>query len=127
MRVVIGRLAGGLVVLAMLAMAVTVSAQFGHPLKGSWSGDWGPNATERSRVLLDLDWDGTRITGTINPGPDAVAIERATVDPSTWSVRLEAPGYLIEGKLDNLGAYARRFSGIWTEDGVRGNFTLFRN
>lgn len=124
MRATVGRLLCSLVVVGMV---VAVSAQFGHPLKGSWSGDWGPNATDRNRVLLNLEWDGERITGTINPGSNGVDIERATVDPADWSVRLEAEGYLIEGKLDNLGAYARRFSGIWTENGVRGDFTLTRN
>jgi hypothetical protein len=117
----------GVSVLAIVGLAAVASAQFGHPLKGSWSGDWGTNAQDRNRVLLDLDWDGRQITGTINPGPDAVPIRRATVDPSDWSVRLEADGYLIEGQLDNLGAYARRFSGTWTENGVKGDFVVTRN
>jgi hypothetical protein len=113
--------------LAVVALAAAASAQFGHPLKGSWSGDWGTSAQDRNRVLLDLDWDGEQITGTINPGPNAVPIRRATVNPSDWSVRLEADGYLIDGQLDNLGAYARRFSGTWTENGVKGDFVVTRN
>ena len=45
-------------------------AQFGHPLKGQWSGEWGPK-DKPNRLLLDLDWDGKEITGVINPGPNA--------------------------------------------------------
>jgi len=124
MRVAVSR---GVGALAVVALAAVASAQFGHPLKGSWSGDWGTSAQDRNRVLLDLDWDGEQITGTINPGPNAVPIRRATVNPSDWSVRLEADGYLIDGQLDNLGAYARRFSGTWTENGVKGDFVVTRN
>ena len=38
------RLFGLVMVLAYVAVAATASAQFGHPLKGTWSGDWGVNA-----------------------------------------------------------------------------------
>ena len=51
MRVALPRLAA---CAAVLGMAATLSAQFGHPLKGSWSGDWGQSPDNRIRVLLDL-------------------------------------------------------------------------
>ena len=35
-------------------------AQFGHPLKGQWSGEWGPKDNPK-RLLLDLHWDGKRL------------------------------------------------------------------
>src|ERR671914_1029152 len=88
------------------------AAQYGHPLKGTWSGDWGPDKETRHRLLLDLNWDGKTITGTINPGPNAVPLQKASLDPSTWNVRFEAEGkgpsgaiirYLIEGRIENLG------------------------
>ena len=37
--------------LAAFALAVTVRAQEGHPLVGSWHGNWGLNATERKDQL----------------------------------------------------------------------------
>jgi hypothetical protein len=123
-------------VFLVTAMSLALVAQYGHPLKGSWSGDWGPNKGTRNRVLLQLDWDGTAITGTINPGPNAVALRRATVDPSNWTVHLEAEGkdpaggavrYLIDGKIENLGAYNRTLTGTWTQGGVKGDFHLMRN
>ena len=116
-------------------MSVALVAQYGHPLKGSWSGDWGPNKDTRHRVLLELNWDGKAITGTINPGPNAVTLQRATVDPATWAVHLEAEGkdggravrYVIDGKIENLGAYNRTLSGTWTQGDVKGDFHLTRN
>jgi len=112
------------------------AAQYGHPLKGTWSGDWGPNKETRHRVLLELHWDGKAITGTINPGPNAVRLQKASLDPAAWDMRLEGEGrdasgatvrYLIEGKIENLGAYRRVLSGTWTQGAERGDFRLTRN
>jgi hypothetical protein len=122
--------------LVFLVCGVAAAAQFGHPLKGSWSGDWGPTKETRNRLLLQLNWDGKAITGTINPGPNAVALQKATLDPSNWTVHLEAEGkdqsgravrYVIDGKLENLGASNREVSGTWTQGGVKGDFRLVRN
>ena len=118
-----------------VAVSTTVSAQFGHPLKGSWSGDWGPNKDQRTRVLLDIGWDGKAITGTINPGPNGLPLKVATVDPATWTVHLEAEGknaagpvkVVVDGKLENLGAYRRVLSGTWTQGGAKGDFRLVLN
>lgn len=70
-----------LIVLAM--MAGSAIAQEGHPLKGSWLGEWGPNKTTRNQVFLVMDWDGKTITGTINPGTDNIPIKNATLTPPT--------------------------------------------
>jgi hypothetical protein len=124
------------VLAACFALVVTTAAQFGHPLKGSWSGDWGPDKTRRTRVLLQMNWDGKTITGAINPGPNAIPLTRATLDPDSWTVRLEAEGKdaagrtvrpVIEGKLENIGAYRRVLSGTWTEGGTKGDFRLVLN
>ena len=123
-------------VLMFLAFGVAAAAQYGHPLKGSWSGDWGPAKDARNRLLLELNWDGTSITGTINPGPNAVPLQKASLDPSNWAVRFEAEArdrsgqmmrYLVEGKLENLGAYNRVMAGSWTQGGVKGDFRVVRN
>lgn len=119
-----------------LLVAVPVSAQFGHPLKGTWSGDWGPSKEKQSHVVLEFHWDGKAITGNINPGPSAVAFQKATLDPSTWAVHVEGEGknaagtvirYVIDGKLENIGAYQRVLSGTWTEGTVKGTFKVIRN
>ena len=70
--------------LIVFALAVGAAlAQEGHPLKGSWIGDWGPNRTTRNQVFIVMDWDGKNITGTINPGTDNIPIKSATLTPPT--------------------------------------------
>jgi hypothetical protein len=119
-----------------LLVAATASAQFGHPLKGTWSGDWGPSKDNRTHVVLEFNWDGKAITGNINPGPKAVAFQKAELDPPTWMVHIEGEGkdaagaavrYVIDGKLENIGAYQRVLSGTWTQGAVKGTFRVVRN
>jgi len=125
--------------LMILAGAPALSdAQFGHPLKGPWSGQW-ESGGEEHRLLLDLHWDGTAITGTINPGEEAATVTGVTIDysdPAAWKVRLEARGtgpsggpvtIVAEGTLENIGAYAKLFRGTWTEGGRSGPFLVTRN
>jgi hypothetical protein len=125
-----------LTVVALLFIAVNAFAQFGHPLKGSWSGDWGTGPGNRTHVVLDLNWDGKAITGTINPGADGVPLKVATLDPAMWHVHFEGDGkdksgaavhYVIDGKIENLGAFARVMTGTWTQGSVKGDFKLTRN
>ncbi len=129
-------LIGGVAVLMLGAVAALAPAQYGHPLKGSWSGDWGPDEDDRSRLLLVFDWDGEAITGTINPGPNPVPIATASLDVSTWTLRFEAVDedadgnavrYVVEGELQNIGSYNRVLTGSWTQGDVTGDFTLMRN
>ena len=133
MRVAIRRVPCLLLALLVAAPAL---AQFGHPLKGTWSGDWGTTKENQSHVVLELNWDGKAITGNINPGPKAVAIRKATLDPATWGVHIEGDGkdpagkpvpYAIDGKLENIGAYQRILSGTWAEGARKGTFRVVRN
>jgi hypothetical protein len=122
--------------LACLAIAATASAQFGHPLKGTWSGDWGPTKDNRTRVLIELKWDGKALTGTLNPGPNSAPLQKVTVNPETWALHLEADTKnaagatvhaVIDGKLENLGAYERFITGTWTQGTVKGDFKVTMN
>ena len=114
-------------------------AQFGHPLKGQWSGEWGPK-NNPNRLLLDLQWDGKEITGRINPGePTEASVKKVTIDYSkvdAWKVQLEAEGkdasgkpvpVRVDGTLENLGAYAKVFHGTWAQGNQKGDFTVTRN
>jgi hypothetical protein len=123
-------------VVAVLAVAANAFAQFGHPLKGSWSGDWGTSASNRQHVVLNLNWDGKEISGVINPGPTAVTLTTATLDPSTWTVHFVGDGkdksgatmhYVIDGKVENLGAFQRFITGTWTQGSEKGTFKVTRN
>jgi hypothetical protein len=122
--------------LILFALAAPALAQFGHPLKGTWSGDWGSTKDNRTHVVLDLNWDGKAITGRINPGPRAVALTKAELNPETWAVHFEGDGkdgsgatvhYVIDGKLENIGAYQRFITGTWTEGSKKGDFKVIRN
>jgi hypothetical protein len=122
--------------LACCLVADAASTQFGHPLKGTWSGDWGASKDKRTRILLHLEWDGKAITGVINPGPNGVPLQKASLDPSNWTVRFEAEGkdgsgttvrYVIDGKLQNIGAYQRFITGTWSQGSMKGDFKVTRN
>ena len=121
---------------AFLLVAATAYAQFGHPLKGQWSGDWGTNKDNRTRVLLDIQWDGKQLTGVLNPGPASVRMRQTSLDAGTWGVHLEGEGkdasgattrYVIDGKMENIGAYARFITGTWMQGNQKGDFRLTRN
>jgi hypothetical protein len=47
---------------AFLLLIIPAFAQEGHPLTGTWHGDWGPRPTHRNDVTLVLDWDGKNIS-----------------------------------------------------------------
>jgi hypothetical protein len=119
----------------LLGLTSVAFAQEGHPMVGSWVGDWGPNTQERHRVVMVLEWTGGNLVGTINPGPNAIPIKRATVNPTDWSLHVEADGmdaqgrpapYVIDGKIDDIGTYNRTLAGTWRVGGVQGNFSVTR-
>ena len=123
------------VFLACLAMASPLLGQAlnegqGHPLKGVWLGDWGPDKTHRTPVTITMDWDGKAVSGNISPGPDAIRFTKAELDPSNWSVHLEADAkgthYVIEGKIKDLGSLRRYIVGTWTQGNQKGDFKITR-
>ena len=119
--------------LACLAIALPVLAlqRGGDPLTGTWSGDWGPNAADRNTVNVNLKWDGKALTGVVHSinyqRPD-VTLQKATFDPASGAVHMEADvpnprggtiHYVIDGKLVN-----GTMSGSWNHDGRKGDFKL---
>lgn len=76
--------AAKMVLICLVALVVVVApaiAQEGHPLKGSWLGDFGPNKTDRTQVFIVMDWDGKAVTGMINPGTDNTPLRVANLIP----------------------------------------------
>ena len=121
--------------LACVTFALHAFAQEGHPLKGTWLGDWGANKTSRNHVTVVFDWDGKNITGLLNPGPDAVAIQRASLEPKGWVVHFEAEAkdkagktvhFIVDGKIENLGLYSRSIAGTWNQDDLKNDFKIIR-
>ena len=133
-------------IVAVLLLSVPLIAQFGHPLKGSWSGEWWLKKGDENRVLIEFDWDGKNVTGMLNPGTDNATLQKVSLqtppvdnvskakDP--WLLHFEADvkdisgkatHYVVDGKLQNLGAYSRFVTGTWTVGNQKGEFKIVRN
>jgi hypothetical protein len=117
--------------LACLSLAVVALAQQGHPLTGTWTGDWGASPTQRNQMTFVMNWDGKNVTGIINPGPDAIPISSVYVDVTNWTVRIEADAKGVhisaEGRLEDIGSYHRTIKGTWHQGTVTGDFRLTRD
>jgi hypothetical protein len=127
---------------ALLMLAAPAAGQEGHPLGGTWYGDYG-TASQRRDLTVILKWDGRNITGTTNPGPNASPITSAVMTitpgkpspdgqsstegtPPVFSVRLEVDGMVFEGTIQNPVAGNRRITGTWTRGAERGTFQIRR-
>ena len=134
-----------LCLVAVVAMAIPAFAQMGYPLKGSWSGDWWLKKGEENHILLDFDWDGKTLKGMLNPGTDNVTLQKLILDPPTggvakamdpWLLHFEADvkdssgkmvHYVVDGKLQNIGAYNKFVTGTWAVGNQKGEFKVVRN
>lgn len=109
-----------------LLMTGTATAQEGHPLKGSWIGEWSGNSTHGDFVLLVMDWDGKNVTGVINPGTDDMVIESVTLNPSDWTVTIRAAGYELQGRIQELELPSRSIVGTWKNGNRNGKLEINR-
>ena len=100
------------------------------PLSGAWAGDWGPSATDRNQVTVELKWDGKNLIGTVNPGANAVELKKATFDPKTGVIHFEADTtnrrgnqihYVIDGKVEG-----GTMTGAWNHDNRKGDFKIVK-
>ena len=126
---------------ACFALAVTTSAQEGHPLVGSWHGDWGTSGAGRQDLTIVVDYtaDGADVTGIANPGYDHAILQNlqlTTPKPADWNVRFEvelkdksgkATRYVADGRLDKIGSDRRTLSGTWNAGTTKGDFKLTRD
>ena len=127
----------GVLAMALLSgFCMIAPAQEGHPLAGSWHGDWGAGSGQRTPIFFYLKWDSKNVVGTINPGPHAIPLKVATLDAEHWTVHFEAEtkdaagkpvSIVIDGKLDNIGSYHRIITGTWSQGSVKGDFKLTRD
>ena len=126
----------------LLAAVLTISlsgwpalAQEGHPLTGTWSGDWGPSAGSRTHITMVMAWDGKVVSGTINPGPDAVQVPVIQLDVDNWTIQFETAAktgagteaIAVEGKIEDLGSPHRTVAGTWRQGSAKGTFRLTRD
>jgi hypothetical protein len=135
---------------AVLMVCASVSGQEGHPLAGTWYGDYGSGAQRRDLTVI-MKWDGRAVTGSINPGPTARPLTAVTMTitpgkpaserqsgselggqqstqgvPPVFQVRIEVDGNVFEGTIQNPVAGNRRLTGTWTRGAERGTFQLRR-
>jgi hypothetical protein len=131
MRNAVAGLVGFVLALSVFAAA----AQEGHPLTGTWSGDWGPSAAQRTHITMVMTWDGKSVSGTINPGPEAIAVDTIGLDVTKWLVRFDANAknasgpvrISAEGRLDDIASAHRTISGTWQQGSTKGDFKLTRD
>ncbi len=111
-----------------VCLLLTISVFAADPLSGTWTGDWGPSADDRNQVTVELKWDGKNLTGTVNPGANAVELKNATFNPKTGAVHFEADAknrrgapihYVIDGKVEQS-----TMSGSWSHDNRKGDFKI---
>jgi len=123
-------------VIACLIIVAPVLAQEGHPLVGSWHGNWGPNPTSRTDITVIMDWDGKIISGVVNPGFDGAQMQNAKLNPQDWTVHFEVDWKeksgtkvhcLVDGKIDKLGSDRRTLTGSWNCGSTKNDFKIARD
>jgi hypothetical protein len=110
-------------------------AQEGHPLVGTWHGDWGTSPANRTDLTLVMDWDGKVISGVMNPGFDGMQLQNAKLTPKDWSVHFEVDRKqtsgtvhcTVDGKIDKLGSDRRTLTGTFNCGAEKGDFKLTRD
>ena len=121
---------------AVFLLAPSLAAQEGHPLVGSWHGDRGTGPKNRTDVTLVMDWDGTQITGLVNPGFEGMPLQNAKLVPKDWSLHFDIESKdragkvvrcSVDGKIDRLGSDRRTLAGTWVCAGAKQDFTLTRD
>lgn len=141
--------------LLCLLFAGLAFAQEGHPVKGTWVGDWSPTPAERNHLVVFMDYDGKTITGVVNPGPNAIPITLARLDITpggpqperggpppalpVFKVHIEAAAkdakgaplkIVADGTIQNLALPNRAIAGVWSQTSggntVQGRFNIHR-
>jgi len=122
--------------LAGLALTVSGLAQEGHPLTGTWYGEWKVGNGNGNHLTMELNWDGKEVKGIVNPGPDSYPLKVCTLDSSKWTVHMEADAkddkgqpahFVADGKLENIGSYNRTITGTWNYGTTKATFKLRRD
>jgi hypothetical protein len=128
--------------LAALALLSPVArAQEGHPLVGSWHGDWALDGAARRDLTVVIDYtpDGASVAGIANPGFDSAPlqnIEMTVAKVADWTVSFavelkdrsgKATRYSAVGKLEKIGSDRRTLTGTWVAGAAKGDFKLTRD
>jgi len=130
-------------VIAVAAFAVAARAQEGHPMTGTWYGDYGAGAQKKDLTFV-MKWDGSTATGIMNPGPGSQPITSVTMDiipgkpgarslnnpeataaiPPVFNVKIVVGDLTLEGKMLNPVGGNRSVVGTYTKGSEKGPFTI---
>jgi hypothetical protein len=105
--------------------------QEGYPLDGTWRGEYGQPGAEATLAVVVMEWDGSVISGRINPGRNTINFTSASLNPENWTVRFEAVApdgkpIVINGVLEDIGSYTRTITGTWKVGDVESPIVLRR-
>jgi hypothetical protein len=132
-------------VASLVTFGVSPVAQEGHPMTGTWYGDYGTGAARKDLTLI-LKWDGTRVSGLVNPGPASTAVTSVTLDiipgkagtfsvnnpegtqpvAPIFNVKIAIGDLVLEGRVQNPVGSNRSITGTYTRGTEKGPFTIRR-
>ena len=107
-----------------------LSAQEGHPLKGTWRDEVNVDGESQALVII-MDYEEDSITGLINPGRSSFRFSDAMLDAPNWAVSASAmtrDDIAVEftATLHEIGARNRYLEGTWTQAGSNYPFKVTR-
>jgi hypothetical protein len=117
-----------LTLLSGCGSSATTATGAADPITGTWVGEWGPSPSRQTEVTLELKWDGTTMTGTVDPDRRPFELSKASFDPKTNAVKMELDGpnpsgdtvhYVIEGTVSGTD-----MSGSFDRAGQKGTFKI---
>ena len=123
-------------IVCLAVLSASLFAQEGHPLRGTWHGNWGPNAKDRTDVTLVMDWDGDNVTGILNPGLRETPLQKAVLKAETLEFHFEADvkdrsgavvHAVVDAKIDDITNARRGLIGTWTQGALKGDFKANRD
>ena len=144
MRISYPRICSSVVIVAAaLSLGGSAVAQEGHPLVGTWYGQYTPAGKQATDITVIMKWDGRNVSGSINPGPNSKPLTSAVLDitpgkpaaqgqgstsgtPPVFKARFEVDGMTFEGTIKNPGAGNRLMTGTWKRGAESGTFSIRR-
>ena len=115
--------------LLLLGLSVSVFAQEGHPLKGTWRGEIAMGNQPQAVVII-MNYDD-EIAGMINPGRNSFNFSIAELDAPNWTLSANAitrdgVDISLTGVMHEIGARNRYLEGTWTQAGSSYPFRITR-
>jgi hypothetical protein len=132
-----------LVAAVVAGLSAGLIAQEGHPMTGTWYGQYGSGAAQKD-ITLVMTWDGSKVSGLINPGPGSTPITSVTLDiipgkagtrslnnpegtepiAPVFNVKITVGDLILEGKMQNPVGGNRSITGTYAKGAEKGPFMI---